>query len=78
MTFTSSTMSIEIEITHDALLGQIVPPAAGYVCAVERGGHTSVAQADTLGSFTITPIPAQPFRLRVEGQTPTTSGWITL
>ncbi|MGB8380039.1 MAG: hypothetical protein WCG47_02115 [Dermatophilaceae bacterium] len=78
MTFTSSTLTIEIEVTEDALLGQIVPPNAGLVAVLDRSGETDMVQADTLGCFTVTPIPTQPFRLRVEGLTPTSTGWITL
>ena len=78
MSFASSTLTIEIEVTEDALLGQIVPPNAGLVAVLDRGGETDIVQVDTLGCFTVTPIPTPPFRLRVEGQTPTSTGWITL
>lgn len=78
MSFASSTVTIEIEVTEDELLGQIVPPNAGFVTVLDRGGEADVVQVDTLGCFTVTPIPTPPFRLRVEGQTPTSTGWITL
>jgi hypothetical protein len=63
LTFVAATLTIEIEVTGGALLGQVVPPQRGEV-EVRAGGSAPVRiPVDEVGCFTIQPIPSGPFRL---------------
>jgi hypothetical protein len=80
LTFTSSRLTIEIEVAADSLLGQVVPPGAGTIMLQPQDGTEAVITADEIGCFVIQPVPVGPFRLRC----PTGAGidvltsWITL
>jgi hypothetical protein len=63
LTFTSSDLTIEVEIGADAIIGQIVPPQAGRVDACPARGAVVTAPIDEIGCFIIRPRPASPFRL---------------
>jgi hypothetical protein len=80
LTFYSARFSIEVEITADALLGQIVPPQRGTAEIQTPAGHTSSVQVDDVGCFAVEPKPDSPFRmlLRTEGQPDVLTGWLTL
>jgi hypothetical protein len=80
LTFQSASFSIEVEITDDALLGQLIPPQPGTAEIQTRAGHTSATEVDEVGSFAIEPKPDSSFRLRVrtEGQPDVVTGWLTL
>jgi hypothetical protein len=80
LTFTSARLTIELEVTRDALLGQIIPPQAGVITVPPRDGAETEYPADEIGCFSIRPVPSGPFRLRcrtVSGIDALT-GWITL
>jgi hypothetical protein len=79
LTFTSAPLSIELEVTSDSLVGQLIPPRAGTLEVHTTGGVTS-SPVDEIGCFAVTPIPASPFRLRcrAEDGTDVLTGWITL
>jgi hypothetical protein len=79
LTFTSARLSIELEVTSDSLVGQLIPPRAGTLEVHTTGGVTS-SPVDEIGCFAVTPIPASPFRLRcrAEDGTDVLTGWITL
>lgn len=80
LTFSSAHLTIEVEVTRDSLLGQIIPAQAGAITVQPRDGAEAEFPADEIGCFSIRPIPAGPFRLRcrtaagIGAQT----GWITL
>jgi len=80
LTFTSARLTIEIEVTQDALVGQIVPPQAAVVKIRFRSGGEADVTADDIGCFTIQPIPIEQFRL--ECQTAdgiqALTGWVVL
>ena len=80
LTFHSARFSVEVEITDDALLGQIIPPQRGTAEIQTLAGHTSAVQVDDVGCFAIEPKPDSPFRmrLRTEGQPDVLTGWLTL
>ena len=80
LSFTSAHLSIELEVTEDALLGQVMPPGEGTIEAQTRAGGTTAAPIDEIGCFSIEPIPPSPFRLhcRTAGGTDVVTGWITL
>jgi len=80
LTFTSAHLSIELEVTEDALLGQIIPPQEGTIEAQTRAGPATVTEVDQVGCFSFDPVPASPFRLhcRAAEGTDAVTGWITL
>lgn len=80
MTFTSTNLTIELEVTADAVLGQIVPAMAAEITVQNRCGPESVIAADEIGCFLVEPIPQGMFRLHcqtTEGLDVLT-GWVTL
>jgi hypothetical protein len=80
LTFTSAHLTIELEVTHDSLLGQIVPAQAGTIKVQLRDGAEATVPADKIGRFTVRPIPAGAFRLhcRTSADADALTGWITL
>jgi hypothetical protein len=80
LTFTSGELTLEIEVTASALLGQLVPPGPGRIEARTVDGDAVAAVIDQVGGFTICPIPRGPFRLychTMSGADVLTS-WLTL
>ena len=79
LTFTSGRLSIELEVGESTLLGQIVPPQTGTLEVHTAAGVTSTP-VDEIGCFSVTPIPASPFRIRCRTQdgADVLTGWITL
>lgn len=77
-TFTSSALTIEIEVTDEALLGQIVPLQGGEVEVVTSAGSIQVEHIDDVGCFTIRPVPAGSFRLhcRMADGLAISTGWL--
>ena len=80
LTFTSAHLTIELEVTHDSLLGQIVPAQPGTIKVQLRDGAESTVPADEIGRFTIRPMPAGTFRLhcRTAADADALTSWITL
>ena len=80
LTFTSAHMTIEIEVSQDSLVGQIVPPQTGTIKIQHRDGPETTVTADEIGCFSIHPIPSGPFRLhcRTAVGLDAFTGWITL
>ena len=78
LTFTSPRLSIELEVTEDSLLGQIIPPRAGTLEVHTTVGVTS-SPVDEIGCFVVD-LPGSPFRLRcrTEDRADVLTGWITL
>ena len=80
LTFTSAHVTIELEVSGDSLLGQVIPAQQGTIEIQTRAGAIATTQVDEVGCFAIHPIPASPFRLHchtVDG-TDVLTGWITL
>lgn len=68
LTFEAPSVTIELEITDDALRGQLVPPQSGEL--VLRWDNNVVRYAvDDVGWFVIQPVPTGPFRLQVQSAT---------
>jgi hypothetical protein len=63
LTFTAGELTLEIEVTVDAVLGQLVPPGTGRVEVRTADGTVVTAVIDQGGGFTIRPIPRGSFRL---------------
>jgi hypothetical protein len=81
LTFTSPRLTIELEVTSDAVVGQIVPAQTATVIVQSgAGGIETEVQADEIGCFTIHPIPVGAFRLQCRTQTGTEvlTGWFTI
>jgi hypothetical protein len=80
LTFTSAHLTIELEVTHDSLLGQIVPAQPGTIKVQLRDGAESTVAADGIGRFTIRPMPAGTFRLhcKTSADADALTSWITL
>jgi hypothetical protein len=79
LTFRSVQLSIELEVTEDNLLGQIIPAVAGTL-EIHTTAGTMTTTVDELGFFAVEPRPHSSFRLRC--RTPdgadVMTGWITL
>ena len=80
LTFTSAALTIEIEVTGEALVGQLVPPEAGDVKVVTPAGEVQVEPIDDIGCFTIRPVPAGSFRIHCHTASGTfvTTNWLNL
>jgi hypothetical protein len=80
LTFTSTHVIIELEVSGESLLGQVIPAREGTVEIQTRAGAVATVPVDKLGWFPIHPIPASPFRLRYHTTdgTDVVTGWITL
>lgn len=79
LTFASDGWTVELELTPDAVLGQLDPPEAGTVTARGEGGKLATADIDDLGFFVLRPVPTIPYRLVCTAGSGTTilTGWIT-
>jgi len=80
LTFTSTHLSVELEVTGTSLLGQLLPAQEGELEIHTRAGEISTTEVDEVGCFSVDPIPDSPFRLRchtVDG-TDVLTGWITI
>jgi hypothetical protein len=80
LTFTSAHLSLELEVTSNSLLGQIIPPRSGTLEVHTRAGEISTTEVDEIGCFAVDPIPDSPFRLRCRTAdgTDVLTGWITI
>ena len=63
LTFTSASLSIELEVAGGSLLGQVVPPQAGTLEIRTTAGMTT-SPVDEGGFFAVEPVPPGPFLLR--------------
>jgi hypothetical protein len=64
LTFTSAHLTIELEVSEDSVLGQVIPAQSGVIEIQGREGTAATLEADAVGCFLIRPIPDSPFRLR--------------
>lgn len=80
LTFTSARLAIELEVTADSLIGQIVPPRQGTLEQEARNGETAAIPIDEIGCFCIQPVPDGAFRLRcrTEDGIDVVTNWFTL
>ncbi len=80
LTFSSPRLTIELEVTGDSVLGQVIPTQVTTVEVQAQAGEATVVTSDEIGCFTIQPVPAGPFRLRctAPGGIDVRTGWITL
>lgn len=80
LTFTSAHLSVELEVTGNSLLGQLLPAREGELEIHTRAGEISTTEVDEIGCFSVDPIPDSPFRLRCRTAdgTDVLTGWITI
>ena len=80
LTFTSAHLSVELEVTGNSLLGQLLPAREGELEIHTRAGEISTTEVDEIGCFSVDPIPDSPFRLRCRSAdgTDVLTGWITI
>jgi len=80
LTFTSAALTIELEVSENSLLGQVIPARDGTVKVQNRAGEIAAIPPDELGCFTVCPIPDSPFRLywQASNSPGVVTGWITL
>lgn len=78
--FATERLTIELQVTADALHGQLIPPQSGEVELDPGEGERFQANIDPLGAFVLKPRPSGMFRLYCrsaeDGSAMTT--WITL
>ena len=79
-TLTSGDVTIELEATEDALVGQVAPPVAGSIELAARDAAPVTAPVDDLGWFTLRPLPAGLFRLHLTPTigSPVVTEWLSL
>jgi len=80
LSFVAGDLSIEVEVTADALLGQVVPPQPGQVELGTPAGSAQTVPVDEVGWFVIQPVPQSMFRLHLstsDGAAVITQ-WVTL
>ena len=80
ITFTSPALTIELAVTAESLIGQIVPIQVATVELQGSVGAQLVVSTDEIGCFTFRPVPRGTFRLRciAAGGFDVRTGWITL
>jgi hypothetical protein len=80
LTFTSAHLTIEVEVTADSLIGQVVPGQPGTIKVQPKVGAETAVTADEIGLFAIEPIPSGSFRLhcRTDTGVEALTGWISL
>jgi hypothetical protein len=80
LTFAADDLSIELEVTDDGVLGQLVPPQAAAVEVVTPDQDRVEVPVDDVGWFTIRPVPRARFRLtcRTTGGLTVVTDWISL
>jgi len=80
LTFTSAHLSLELEVTGNSLLGQLLPAREGLLEIHTRAGEITTTEVDEIGCFSVDPIPDSPFRLRCHTAdgTDVLTGWITI
>ncbi|MEV0720808.1 hypothetical protein [Asanoa sp. NPDC050611] len=79
LTFAARAVTIEVEVTDEALHGQVVPPRPGEIELHDRTGVVAVAQVDEVGWFVLSPVPRGMFRLHLRaGGTLVVTEWVTI
>jgi len=79
-TFAAERLTIELEVTDEKLVGQVIPPQPGQVELRTVSGPARSAPVDEVGQFVIRPIPTCSFRLhcRTVNGTSVLTDWVAL
>jgi len=80
LTFTSARLTIELEVTAESLIGQVIPTQTATIELHTPSGVADVIASDEIGCFSVQPIPSGTFRLRCRalGGIDVLTSWITL
>jgi hypothetical protein len=80
LTFSSPRLTIELEVTADSVLGQVIPPQVATIEVQTQAAADEALSSDEIGCFAIAPMPRAPFRLRCRNGSgvDVLTGWITL
>ncbi len=80
LTLTAGDLSVELEVTADAILGQLVPPGPGRAEVHSADGSVVTAGIDEGGGFTLRPVPGGSFRLYCDAANGMSvmTNWLTL
>ena len=65
LSFTGQGLEVELELSSDAVRGQVIPPTAATVELKDDADFWVSTRCDEQGWFVISPIPDQAFRLTV-------------
>ncbi|TCC34728.1 hypothetical protein [Kribbella sindirgiensis] len=79
LVFTSTPLSMELEVNQDEVVGQILPPGPGEIHVENPDGTEYTVSADESGFFQLPLLPADAVRLRCD--TPTgrvVTDWVRL
>jgi hypothetical protein len=79
LTYASTHLTIDLEVTRDALLGQVQPAEVVRAEVVSRGGAVVPVEVDEVGWFTVRPVPRSPFRISCtthDGSVKVVTAWI--
>jgi hypothetical protein len=69
LTYEAGELALEIDITKDALVGQILPPGPGRLLVLGHQGDYRSLQVLEVGNFRLSPVPHRPFRLSFVAET---------
>jgi hypothetical protein len=69
LVFSSTPLSMELEVMHDQVVGQILPPSAGEVRIEVSDGAAYRVEVNESGFFELPALPAGPVRLRCDTAT---------
>lgn len=69
LVFTSTPLSVELEVVHSEVFGQILPPSAGEIRVETADGTTLTVVVDESGFFELPALPAGAMRLRCDTAT---------
>jgi hypothetical protein len=63
LSFEAPGLLIEVDVTGDSLVGQVVPPEPGTLEVHEASGLSTRVSVDETGCFNVRPLPTRAFRL---------------
>lgn len=66
LVFTASSLSLELEVMSDRVIGQILPPGPAKIHVEGSDGGTFQVEADDAGFFDLDGLPSAPVRLRCD------------
>ena len=69
LVFSSTPLSMELEVLPGQLVGQLLPPSAADVVVEAESGACTQVRSDVHGYFVVTPLPSSPLRLRCDTAT---------
>ncbi|WP_201300718.1 hypothetical protein [Streptomyces sp. HF10] len=65
LTFRAGALTVDVEVTGDGLIGQVLPPGSARIEVLGGPGAGRPVAVDTLGRFTSDDPPRGPFALRL-------------